>query len=79
MSNKINNKASKTFVEEFRERLNREDLERRWQLEALDHFFTEVEEHPDNFHRLWVQPLVAAGLTVESALALLIESHFRPN
>jgi hypothetical protein len=79
MSNKTNNKESKTFVEEFRERLNREDLERRWQLEALDHLFTEVENHPDDFHRLWIQPLVASGLSVESALALLIESHFRPN
>jgi hypothetical protein len=79
MSNKRNDKESKTRVEEFRERLNREDLERRWQLEALDHLFTEVENHPDNFHRLWIQPLVASGLSVESALALLIESHFRPN
>jgi hypothetical protein len=79
MSNKTNNKGSKTRVEEFRERLNREDLERRWQLEALDHLFTEVEDHPDSLHRLWIQPLVAAGLTTESALALLIESHFRPN
>ncbi len=74
-----NNGAPNAFVEEFRERLNREDLERRWQLEALDHLFTEVEEQPDNFHRLWVQPLVNSGLSVESALALLIESHFRPN
>jgi hypothetical protein len=84
MSNKTNKKESNnsgpsTFVEEFRERLNREDLERRWQLEALDHLFTEVEEHPDSFHRLWIQPLVKSGLSVESALALLIESHFRPN
>jgi hypothetical protein len=79
MSNKTNNKGSKTRVEEFRERLNREDLERRWQLEALDHLFTEVEDHPESFHRLWVQPLVTAGLTTESALALLIEGRFLPN
>jgi len=78
-SNKTDNKGATTFVEEFRERLNREDLERRWQLEALDQLFTESEKHPDTFHRHWVHPLVAAGLTVESALALLIESHFRPN
>jgi hypothetical protein len=77
--NESNNGGPSTSVEEFRERLNREDLERRWQLEALDHLFTEVEEHPDNFHRLWVHPLVKSGLSVESALALLIESHFRPN
>ena len=82
MSNKTSNKpnkVAKTFVEEFRERLNREDLERRWHLEALDHLFTESQDHPDAFHRQWVQPLMAAGLTLESALALLIESHFRPN
>jgi hypothetical protein len=84
MSNKTNNKGSNdggpsTFVEEFRERLNREDLERRWHLEALDHIFNEVEDHPDSFHRQWIQPLVKSGLSVESALALLIESHFRPN
>jgi hypothetical protein len=79
MSNKTTNKQSKTRVEEYRESLNREDLERRWQLEAFDHLFSELENHPDNFHRLWIKPLVASGLSVESALALLIESHFRPN
>jgi hypothetical protein len=79
MSNKTNNKEPKSRVEEFRERLNREDLERRWQLEALDHLFTEAEDHPDSFHRLWIQPLVASGLTLESALALLIEGRFLPN
>jgi hypothetical protein len=79
MSNKASKKQTKTRVEEFRERLDREDLERRWQLEALDHLFTEVEAHPESFHRLWIQPLVAAGLTLESALALLIEGRFLPN
>ncbi|HJX96720.1 MAG TPA: hypothetical protein VJ324_13935 [Candidatus Acidoferrum sp.] len=79
MSNKTTNKKSKTRVEEFRERLNRENLERSWKLEALDYLFTEAEEHPDSFHRLWVQPLVASGLTLESALALLIEGRFLPN
>jgi hypothetical protein len=79
MSEKASKKQTKTRVEEFRERLDREDLERRWQLEALDHLFTEVEDRPESFDRLWIQPLVAAGLTLESALALLIEGHFLPN
>src|SRR5580658_5678769 len=52
MSNKTNNKEPKTRVEEFQERLKREDLERSWKLEALDHLFTEVENHPESFHRL---------------------------
>ena len=74
-----NNRKSNTFVEEFRERLTREDLERSWKLEAFDQLFTEVEIHPESFHRLWIQPLVAAGLPLESALALLIEGRFLPN
>jgi len=79
MSDKPSNTEFQSFVEEFRERLNREDLERSWKLEALDHLFTEVGDHPESFHRLWIQPLVAAGLTLESALALLIEGRFLPN
>lgn len=72
-------KKSKTFVEEFRERLTREDLERRWKLEALDHLFGEAEDQPEKFHRLWLQPLISAGLSVDSAIALVVESRFRPN
>ncbi|HKN74241.1 MAG TPA: hypothetical protein VJW94_03610 [Candidatus Acidoferrum sp.] len=79
MSDKTNNKGSKTFIEEYRERLNREDLERLWKLEALDCLFTEAENQPESFHRLWVQPLVAAGVGLEAALALVIECRFSPN
>jgi hypothetical protein len=79
MSNKTNNKEPMTRVEEFRERLTREDLERSWQLEALDHLFTEFEEQPERFHNLWVKPLITAGVSLESALNLVVEAHFRPN
>lgn len=72
-------KKAKTFVEEFRERLTREDLERRWKLEALDHLFAESEDQPEKFHRVWLQPLISAGLSLESAIALVVESRFRPN
>jgi hypothetical protein len=79
MSNKASNKDSNTFIEEYRERLNREDLERSWKLEALDCLFTETQDHPESFHRLWIQQLIAAGLTLESALGLLIAGRFLPN
>jgi hypothetical protein len=79
MSNETSKKESMTRVEEFRERLTREDLERRWQLEALDHLFTESENHPERFHSLWVKPLITAGLSLESALNLVVEAYFRPN
>lgn len=75
----MSNKTPKTFVEEFRERLTREELERSWKLEALDCLFTESQEHPEKFHQQWIKPLMATGLSLESALTLLIEAHFRPN
>lgn len=75
----MNNKEPKTMVEEFRERLSREELERLWLLEAFDYLFTESGIQDENFHHAWIQPLLAEGLSLESALALLIESHFRPN
>ena len=75
----MDTKATKSFVEEFRERLTREDLERRWKLEALDVLFTESGNHPERFHRQWIKPLMAAGLSLESAFDLTVEAHFRPN
>lgn len=79
MSNKTINKEPKTFIEEFRERLDREDLERSWKLEAMDHLLTECEHQPEHFHRQWIKPLTAAGLSPESAFVLAVEAHFRPN
>jgi hypothetical protein len=76
---KTMDEKTKTFAEEYRERLSREDLERRWKLEALDHLFSETEYQPEKFRRMWVQPLVNAGLSVDSALSLAVESYFRPN
>ena len=31
------------------------------------------------FHELWIQPLLAAGATLEIAITAIVESHFRPN
>jgi len=75
----MSSKKQKTIVEEFRERLHREELERSWKLEALDHLFTESQDQPDKFHRQWIHPLMAAGLSLESAFEILIEARFRPN
>jgi hypothetical protein len=75
----MRNKQSKSFVEEFRERLSREELERRWKLEALDLLFSESNDDPDRFERFWIKPLLAAGLSLESALNLIVEARFRPN
>lgn len=75
----MRNKPTKSFADEYRERLNREDLERRWKLEALDLLFSESNDDPDRFERLWIKPLLAAGLSLECALNVIVEARFHPN
>lgn len=72
-------KRDKSPGEEFRQRLDREDLERRWKIEALDSLITDSQDSPYKFLEQWVTPLVSSGMTMESALALLIDGYFRPN
>jgi hypothetical protein len=69
----------KTTVEKYRERLNREDMERRWNLEALDSIITESEECPEEFHQEWILPLLLAGVSLETAFSLLVQGKFHPN
>ena len=70
---------SKTLAQEYRERLNREEMERRWNLEALDCILTESEECPEKFHQQWIAPLLSAGVSLETAFSLLVGGRFRPN
>lgn len=72
-------RRSNTTVEEYRERLSREDMERRWNLKALDYIFTESEECPEEFHQEWIMPLLSAGVSLETAFSLLIGGKFHPN
>lgn len=72
-------KETSTLDKELRERLQREELETRWMLEALDCIFTESKDYPDKFHELWVKPLLMAGMSLDTAFSLLVEGRFRPN
>lgn len=72
-------KGCRLTPEEYRERLNREDMERHWHLEAIDHILSECEECPEKFHEHWIKPLVAAGVSPETAFSLLAEGRFQPN
>ena len=74
-----NDPRSKTTAEEYRERLHREDMERRWALEALDCILNECEEGPEKFHQHWIKPLLSAGVSLETAFDLLVGGRFRPN
>ena len=64
---------------ELRERISREELGQVWQLEALDRIITVLQMNPAAFHRVWIQPLLAAGLGLEAAIAHIVASYFQPN
>jgi hypothetical protein len=70
-------------VERLREKLHariaHEELESSWRLEALDRLIVLLQLEPKDFHRLWVQPLLAAGATMEVAITCITASYFLPN
>jgi len=74
---------SDEMVERLREKLHnrieREELESAWRLEALDRLISVLQLEPTAFQRLWVEPLVAAGATMDAAIAGIIASYFQPN
>jgi len=69
----------KKLREKLHDRIAHEELESSWRLEALDRLITLLQMEPTAFHRLWVQPLLAAGATMEVAIACITASYFLPN
>jgi hypothetical protein len=63
----------------LRDRIAHEELESSWRLEALDRLIVLLQMEPTAFHRLWVRPLLAAGATMEVAVACITASYFLPN
>jgi hypothetical protein len=61
------------------DRIAHEELTSSWRLEALDRLIVVLQMEPTAFHRLWVQPLLAAGVTMEVAIACITASYFLPN
>jgi hypothetical protein len=64
---------------ELRERILREELQYSWQLEALDRITVASQVDPATFYQYWIQPLLAAGLSLEAAIARIADSCFHPN
>lgn len=64
---------------ELRERLSHEEVERSWRLEALDRIFTASMVDEQSFHQFWVKPLLSTGLSLQTALALIVDCYFQPN
>jgi len=64
---------------ELQEGISRRELEQSWRLEALDRIFTASELDPETFQRLWIYPLLRAGLSRETAIARIVDCFFQPN
>ena len=75
----LSSKQLEQLRKELREHISRQELGHAWQLEALDRIFMVSELHPAAFYRVWIQPLLAAGLSLEEAIAHIVASYFQPN
>lgn len=65
--------------EKLHERISREEFEYSWRLEALNRIISVLQVDPVTFHRLWIQPLLAAGISLDIAIACVAQSIFLPN
>lgn len=75
----LSSKQLEQLRKELREHISRQELGHAWQLEALDRIFMVSQLHPAAFYRVWIQPLLAAGLSLEEAIAHIVASYFQPN
>lgn len=75
----LSSKQMEQLRRELRDHISREELSQAWQLEALDRIFMVSQLNPTAFYRLWIQPLLAAGLSLEEAIVHIVASYFQPN
>ena len=73
------NELVEQLREKLRERIAYEELESAWRLEALDRLVSVLQLEPTAFQRLWVEPLLAVGATMDVAIACIVASYFQPN
>jgi hypothetical protein len=67
-------------IEELRKELRASSRdEHSWRLEALDRILVRAQVDPATFRQFWIQPLLAAGLSFEIAVARVVDSYFQPN
>lgn len=64
---------------ELRGRISSGEVLSAWQWEVLAYLFTVSQLDPATFHETWIEPLLAAGLSLEATITLIADSHFQPN
>ena len=70
---------TKVMTEDVRRRLDLIDTDLNVKLETLDYLFTGSKDYPEEFHQLYVQPLMDSGLSLEDSFSLLVDGVLRPN
>jgi hypothetical protein len=67
------------MTDDIRRRLDLIDKDLNMQLEALDYILTGSKDYPEEFHQLYIQPLLESGLSLEDSFSLLVDGVLRPN
>jgi hypothetical protein len=67
------------MTEDIRRRLDLIDKDLNMKLETLDYILTGSKDYPEEFHQLYVQPLLESGLSLEDSFALLVDGVLLPN
>jgi hypothetical protein len=69
----------KVVSKEIRERLELVEKDMDLKLQTLANIFSLTKDYPEEFHQLYVQPLLESGLNLEDSLEMLVEGVIRPN
>ncbi len=69
----------RSMSDDSRKRIYLIDKDMDPKLQTLDNIFAETKDHPEEFHQLYVQPLLESGLTLEDSFSLLVDGILRPN
>ena len=69
----------KVVSKNIRERLELIDKDIELKLQTLANIFSGTKDYPEEFHQLYVQPLLESGLDLEGSLEMLVEGVIRPN
>jgi hypothetical protein len=74
-----NSAQIKVVSKDIRERLELIDQDMDLKLQMLSSIFSGTKDYAEEFHQLYVQPLLESGLTLEDSLEMLVEGVIRPN
>lgn len=67
------------MTEDIRRRLDLIDKDLNMKLETLDYILKGSKDYPEEFHQLYLQPLLESGLSLEDSFSLLVDGVLRPN